>query len=411
MAATVYVLGGAQTDFARNFAREGKEISDLFAEVVRDTLTDARVDAAEIGTIHVGNAFGQLFTGQGQLGAMPATMDASLWGIPASRHEAACASGSIAVLAAMAEIEAGRYDSALVIGAEQQRNVAGDTAARYLGAAAWVGHEGQEARFMWPYMFDKLIDVYDERFGVEYEHLAAIARINLENGKRNPNAHTRAWQFDERSFTEDDQANPVIEGRVRRQDCGQVTDGGAGVVLASERFAEVHCRAHGLTLGDLPRITGWGHRTASLSLDAKIRRSEGNPYVLPHVHQAIIDAFARAGVADVHQLDGIETHDCFSMTEYMAIDHFGLTAPGESWKAVEDGTIAHDGGLPINPSGGLIGLGHPVGATGVRMLWDAAKQVSDRAGDYQVEGASRFATLNVGGSATTVVSFVVGSGA
>ena len=128
MAATVYVLGGAQTDFARNFAREGKEISDLFAEVVRDTLTDARVDAAEIGTIHVGNAFGQLFTGQGQLGAMPATMDASLWGIPASRHEAACASGSIAVLAAMAEIEAGRYDSALVIGAEQQRNVAGDTA-------------------------------------------------------------------------------------------------------------------------------------------------------------------------------------------------------------------------------------------------------------------------------------------
>ncbi|MCU1387513.1 MAG: atoB [Ilumatobacteraceae bacterium] len=405
----VYVLGGAQTDFARNFSREGLEISDLVAEVVSATLADAQVGAADIGTIHVGNAFGQLFTRQGQLGAMPATMDESLWGIPASRHEAACASGSIAVLAAMAEIEAGRYESALVIGAEQQRNVPGDLAAQHLGAAAWIGHEGQDAKFMWPYMFDKLIDVYDDRFGVQYAHLAEIARINLENGKRNPNAHTRAWKFDDRSFTEDDHANPVIEGRVRRQDCGQVTDGGAGVVLCSRAFAEAHCRRHGRSIDDLAVITGWGHRTASLSFDAKVRRSAGDPLVLPHVNQAITDAFARAGVADVHGLDGIETHDCFSMTEYMAIDHFGLTAPGESWKAIEDGTIAHDGALPINPSGGLIGLGHPVGATGVRMLWDAVKQVIDRAGDYQVDGADTFATLNVGGSATTVVSFVVSS--
>ena len=82
----VFVLGGAQTDFARNFAREGLEISDLVAEVVQATLADALVAAEDVGTIHVGNAFGQLFTGQGQLGAMPATMDESLWGIPASRH-------------------------------------------------------------------------------------------------------------------------------------------------------------------------------------------------------------------------------------------------------------------------------------------------------------------------------------
>ncbi|MEO6125040.1 MAG: acetyl-CoA acetyltransferase [Ilumatobacteraceae bacterium] len=404
---TVFVLGGAQTDFARNFAREGLEIGDLFAEVVSGTLAEAQVEPGEIGTIHVGNAFGQLFTGQGHLGAMPATMDHAFWGIPAARHEAACASGSIAVLAAMAEIEAGRYESALVIGAEQQRNVPGDIAAKHLGAAAWVGHEGQEARYMWPHMFDLLIDTYDERYGVQYEHLAEIARTNLGNGKRNPNAHTRAWQFDDRSFSEDDHANPVIEGRVRRQDCGQVTDGGAGVVLASERFAAEHCARHGRSIDSLPRITGWGHRTAALGYDAKVRRSEGQPYVLPHVRQAITDAFDRAGVADVHGIDGIETHDCFSMTEYMAIDHFGITAPGESWKAIEDGTIAHDGSLPVNPSGGLIGLGHPVGATGVRMLLDASKQVSNAAGDYQVDGASKFATLNVGGSATTVVSFVV----
>ena len=91
----------------------------------------------------------------------------------------------------------------------------------------------------------------------------------------------------------------------------------------------------------------------------------------------------------------------------MAIDHFGITPAGQSWRAIENGDIEMGGRIPVNPSGGLIGLGHPVGATGTRMLLDCWKQVTDRAGDYQVEGARRFATLNVGGSATTTVSFVV----
>lgn len=404
----VAVLGGYQTDFARNYAREGKEISDLFAEVVAGTLDATGVEPADIDAIHVGNAFGQLFTGQGQLGAMPATVDERLWGIPSARHEAACASGSIAVLAAMAEIEAGRYDAILVVGAEQQRNVPGDLAAQHLGAAAWIGHEGEEARYMWPYMFDRLIDEYDHRYGIDYSHLATIARINLDNGRRNPNAQTRSWQFDERSFTEDDTANPVIEGRVRRQDCGQVTDGGAGVVVCSAAFAEAHRRRRAES-GPLVVIEGWGHRSAGLPLDAKLRRSQGDEYVLPHLRQAITEAYGRAGIEGPQALDAIETHDCFSMTEYAAIDHFGLTPAGKSWQAIEDGTIAADGALPINPSGGLIGLGHPVGATGVRMLLDASKQVAGTAGDYQVDGAQRVATLNVGGSATTVVSFVVGA--
>ena len=101
----------------------------------------------------------------------------------------------------------------------------------------------------------------------------------------------------------------------------------------------------------------------------------------------------------------------FSVTEYMAIDHSGLTAPGESWKAVEEGRITRDGNFPINPSGGLIGLGHPVGATGVRMVLDCAKQVSGNAGDCQIAGAENMITFNVGGSTTTCASFVVGVGA
>src|SRR5262249_1595313 len=128
----------------------------------------------------------------------------------------------------------------------------------------------------------------------------------------------------------------------------------------------------------------------------------------PHVRQAITDAWGRAGVAGPEQLDGIETHDCFTATEYMAIDHFGLTPPGQSWRAVESGEIELGGKRPVNPSGGPIGGGHPVGATGARMLLDAARQVTGRAGDYQVEGARTFATLNIGGSCATVASFVVG---
>ena len=103
---SVWIAGSYQSDFARNCAREGLEISDMVAEAVAGTLEAAGVAAADVEAIHVGNAFGQLFTGQGQLGAMPATVEPRLWGKPAARHEAACASGSVAVLAAMADIEA-----------------------------------------------------------------------------------------------------------------------------------------------------------------------------------------------------------------------------------------------------------------------------------------------------------------
>jgi acetyl-CoA C-acetyltransferase len=133
-------------------------------------------------------------------------------------------------------------------------------------------------------------------------------------------------------------------------------------------------------------------------------------YVLPHVRRAITDAYGRAGVEGPRGVDVVECHDCFTITAYMAIDHFGLTKPGESWRAIEEGDVWRGGKLPLNPSGGLIGGGHPVGATGVRMLLDAAKQVTGAAGDYQIDGARTAATLNIGGSATTSACFVVGVG-
>ena len=404
---SVHVLGGHQTDFSLNAARAGDGLFELMRDAVQGALVDAQLEARDIESGHIGNFVGELFTGQGQLGGMLSAIDPGFYGTPAGRHEAACASGSIAMLAATAEIECGRYDCVLVTGVELERNVPGAVAAQHLGAATWVGQEGEDAKYVWPHMFHLVGQEYERRYGLKYEHLARIAEINIGNARRNPSAQTRDWQYTDASFTADEQANPVIEGMIRRQDCGQVTDGAAAVILASPRFAKAWATKRGLSLDALPRIAGWGHRTSHLKLAPKLQSSAGQPYVFPHVREAIQGAFRRAGVADVFALDGIETHDCFTTTEYMAIDHFGITAPGESWRAIEDGTIASGGRLPINPSGGLIGLGHPVGATGVRMVLDAARQVTGRAGECQVEGAHRFATLNIGGSATTVVSFIV----
>ncbi|MFP6664327.1 MAG: acetyl-CoA acetyltransferase [Deltaproteobacteria bacterium] len=394
------ILGGYQSDFARNFDREGSEIGALAREVVMGTLENAGIGPDAVESIHVGNAFAELYTGQGHLGAMPATVVPELWGIPAMRHEAACASGSLAVLTAMAEIEAGRYDCVLALGIEQEKTMPGPQAAEVQSAAALVGREEKSAS-IWPCMFDQVAEEYDKRYGIDERHLRAIGELNLGNAKANPKAQTRSWKLTERSFAADDEMNPVIAGRLRRNDCCQITDGGAGVVLVSERWLAEHGgRAQA-------RIIGWGHRTVGLALADKLERSRGETYVMPHVRGAIEDAFQRAGIAGVEDLDCIETHDCMTPSEYMAIDHFGITAPGESWKAIENGDLERGGRIPMNPSGGLIGVGHPVGATGIRMLVDVARQVSAMAGATQVENARRAATLNIGGSTATTVSFVV----
>ncbi|MBY0289060.1 MAG: acetyl-CoA acetyltransferase [Mycobacteriaceae bacterium] len=399
-APNVWILGGYQSDFARNLTREGQDFAGLTCEVVDSTLTAAKVDASDIDVVHLGNAFGEMFARQGHLGAMPATVNSGLWDTPASRHEAACASGSVATLAAIADLRSGAYRAALVLGVELEKTVHGDTAAQYLGAAAWTDHEGVDAKFMWPHMFDKLAAEYDHRYGIDDAHLRAIAQVNFANARNNPNAQTRGWVVPD-PITADDDANPVIDGRIRRFDCSQMTDGAAGIVLVTDDWLRDHPAAR-----PIGRIDGWGHRTVGLGLQQKLDHSADNPYVLPHVRTAVLDAFDRARVT-LDDVDGFEVHDCFTPSEYLAIDHIGLTGPGESWKAIENGEIEMGGLLPINPSGGLIGGGHPVGASGVRMLLDAAKQVSGGAGDYQVEGAKTFGTLNFGGSTATTVSFVV----
>ena len=408
MAAPVYVLGGYQTDFARNWSKENKHIVAMLLEAVTGGLEATDIAPTDVEVAHVGNFAAELYCMQGHLGSMVLEAEPRLSGIPTSRHEAACASGSIAILAASAEIEAGRYDLSLVVGVEQMKTVDPKTGGDYLGTAAWYEREAEGIEFPFPKLFGRLGDEYDKRFGLKEEHLAHISAVNYSNAKRNPLAQTRNWYMTEEHACSTDKFNNVIGGRIKVSDCSQVTDGAVSLFLASEKAAAAYAKRRGLELSKIPRLLGWGHHTAPIEFDAKVAESRDNPYVLPHTRQAILDAFRRAGVADVWKVNAIETHDCFTTSEYMAIDHFGLTKPGESWKAVEDGTIELGGKMPINPSGGLIGAGHPVGATGTRQVLDAYRQVTAQAGDYQVEGANRIATLNIGGSGTTSVCFVVG---
>lgn len=406
---TLYILGGYQTDFARHFTREKKDIAELIRETVQGAFEATDVDPKDVGSAHVANFVGELFCHQANLGGLVVEAEPKLEGIATSRHEGACAAGGLALLAAGADIEAGRYACTLVAGVEILRALPAFEAQHKLGVAAWVPRETEGVKYPWPDLFARLGDAYAERWGLDRKHTTWLARNAFANAKKSAKAQTRGWSFEERAFAEDDELNPSLAGRIRRQDCSQVTDGGAALFLASEDFARQHAKRRGLQLDELARIEGWGHRTARMALADKLAAAKDGEYLLPHVRGTITDALGRARVR-IEDVDVLETHDCFTTTAYMAIDHFGLTPPGQSWRAIEDGTLALGGKKPLNPSGGLIGTGHPVGATGVRMALDAYRQVTGRAGDAQVPNARRVATLNLGGSATTSVSFVIGRG-
>ncbi len=401
----VRVLGGYQTDFARNWAREGCGLHEAMSETIRGALEDASLGAAEVGSIHVGNAAAELFCSQGHLGALALEADPALRGLPTARHEAACASGGVSVLAAWAEIEAGRCDVALVVGIEQMKTVSPAQGSEYLGTAAWYEREARGVEFPFPKLFGRLGAEYVRRFEIpedEYRgHQAYLSDLMFRHARANPRAQTRSWDLAAAAEKMDARISPEIAVR----DCSQITDGAVAVVLASEDFAEGR-RDGG---EDPPALLGWGHTTAPITIEDKLAESAGDEFVLPHARRAVTDAMGRAGLAGADELAACEFHDCFTTTAYAAVDLVGLTAPGDNARAIEDGWLEMDGRLPLNPSGGLIGGGHPVGATGVRQVLDASRQAAGVAGGCQVPGRGPVLAVNIGGSGTTTVATVVGT--
>lgn len=411
----IFVLGGAQTDFERNWSKEGKGVIALLKEVIDDGLKNIGLTYNDIIELNkqgkiacfVGNFIAEYYVNQGHLGALLTEVNPAFYGVPSARYEAACASGSVALDAAITKIRAEDYELALVIGWELMKTVDSKSCGDFLGRAAFYEDEAAGIDFPFPKLFGKLADETIRKYNLNekryLDNLAKISVTNYANGKRNLNAQTKKWFMnEEQAKTRGTATNSLIGGKLGISDCSQVTDGAAFVALASEKFVMKYCANR-----DFPVVKGWGHRVAPMKFDKKMEESAGSEYILPWTRQTVLDAYKRAAL-NVDDMDFFETHDCFTSSEYAAISAFGITEPGHEGEAIENGRIAFDGDKPINPSGGLIGCGHPVGASGVRMFLDLYKQVSGKAGGYQLAKADNGMMLNIGGSATTNYVFIVG---
>ena len=409
----VYILGGAQTDFVRNWTKEGKNVVALLKEVTDDALNNVGLTKDKIVelnkknkiAIFIGNFAAEYYINQGHLGPLMTEVNDVFYGIPSARYEAACASGSVAIDAAMTKIKSGDYDVAIVIGWELMKTVDSKTGGDFLGRAALYDKEAKGIEFPFPKLFGKLAEETIKKYNLDEDrylrNLAIISNINYKNGKRNKNAQTREWFMnDKQANSRGIETNDLVGGLLAISDCSQVTDGAACIILCSNNYIKNKKKKY-------PIIKGYGHRDAPFQFLNKIKESANSKYILPWTRQAVLDCYSRANMC-INDIDFFETHDCFTSSEYMAISAFGITEPGKEYEAIENGIIDFSGSKPINPSGGLIGCGHPVGATGVRMMLDLYKQVVGEAGDYQIKNAKNGMMLNLGGTASTNYCFIVG---
>jgi len=411
----VYILGGAQTDFARNWSKEGKTPLALLREVMDDCLKAVRLSYSDLEELKnenrlacfVGNFAGEEYTHQNHTGALLTEVHPAFIGAPSARYEAACASGSVALDAAICKLQLGVIDMAVVVGWELMKGVDSAHCGDILGGAAKYEQESKGVSFPFPTLFSGLADAMVEKYKLEppryCRDLAELAAINYENAKRNPLAQTRNWHMSrEKAERRGTTTNPWVSGMLANTDCSQITDGAAAVVLVSERIRKALKR-------ELPVVSGMGCRVAPMQLKDKLNFGTADPYILPWTRRTVVDAYRMAGLT-VADIDVFEVHDCFTSSEYMEISALGLTEPGREFEAIESGLITFGGKKPINPSGGLIGCGHPVGASGVRMFLDISKQVAGTAGAYQVPGVRHAMMLNIGGSATTNYTYIVSAG-
>lgn len=410
----VYVLGGAQTDFERNWTKEGKSFIALLKEVVEDGMANAGITLESVIELNktnrvgafVGNFIAEKYIEQGHLGAFLTEVDPAFYGVPSARYEAACASSSVAIDAAITKIIADEYDLCIIVGWEIMKSVDSRTGGDILGRAAYYEKESMGIEYPFPKLFGQLAELTINKYNLDKKRyldaLAGISVLNYNNAKLNPLAQTRKWfmNFKEAS-NRGTESNPFVGGLLSTSDCSQVTDGAAVVVLCSEDFI----KSRGLV--GKPLVKGWGHRTAPLLFEKKVEESKVSNYVLPWTRQACLDAYSKASL-NVNDIDVFETHDCFTSSEYCALSAFGISEPGKEYLAVEKGIISINGHKPVNPSGGLIGCGHPVGASGARMFLDLYRQVTDNAGSYQVNGAKNGMMLNIGGSATSNYVYIIG---
>ncbi|AGB47292.1 thiolase domain-containing protein [Mesorhizobium sp. B2-7-3] len=375
---TACIVGWAHSRFGK---LEGETLENLIVKVATDALDHAGIGPDEVDEIVLGH-FNAGFSAQDFTASLVLQADDRLRFKPATRVENACATGSAAVRQGIRAIDANAARIVLVVGAEQMTTTPGPEIGKNLLKASYLPEDGDTpAGFAG--VFGKIAQAYFQRYGDQSDALAMIAAKNHKNGVDNPYAQMRK-DFGYDFCRQESEKNPFVAGPLKRTDCSLVSDGAAALVLADTATALKMRRAVAFRANE--------HVQDFLPMSKRdILTFEG-------CEQAWTRALKNAGVT-LDDLSFVETHDCFTIAELIEYEAMGLAKPGEGAKLALDGTTAKDGGLPVNPSGGLKAKGHPIGATGVSMHVLTAMQLVGEAGGIQVPGAKLGGIFNMGGAA------------
>jgi acetyl-CoA C-acetyltransferase len=380
----VAIVGMGCTRFAEHF---DLGLDDLLIDATTEALTSAGMAKDDVDAWWLGTA-------QSGMSGITLARPLQLQGKPVTRVENYCATGSEALRQAAYAVASGAYDVAVAVGVEKVKDsgyqglnaypIPGDGTARSLTAAA---------------MFSMVAPAYAERYGVDRVELrrvlARIASKNHHNGARNVRA-----QFRREMSVDKICAMPSVAGDLSVFDCAGVADGAAAAIVVRAEDASRWC-ADPLYIKALSFVAGNG---------SGLIDPEADVTTFPEVVATAVDAYAQAGVTDPRtQLAMAEVHDCFTPTELVLMEDLGFSDRGAAWKDVEAGVFDLAGDLPVNPDGGLKSFGHPVGASGLRMLFECWLQLRGQAPEERrIPATDRTLGLthNLGGYPGEMVSFV-----
>lgn len=381
------IVSGAQTKFGK---LEGITQREMFAEAVDKATIEAGIPKKDIQAAFIGSFIPEMLIHQGH--TAPLLLDfAGLKGLPATRHEAACASGATALRAAVMAIESGMYDTVLVAGVEKMTSSTTPEVTEALAAAADDQFESSIG-LTFPGVFAIAAVAHMHKYGTTEEDMARVAIKAHKNASTNPLA-----QFQKPIDMEKALRPPVVAWPLKLFDCSPISDGAAALVLTSNDKAKQYT--------DLPvKIIGSGQASASMNLCDRDDLTSFSSSV-----DASRAAYKMAGLT-ADDMDFAVVHDCFTIAEIIASEDIGLFKPGEGARAVREGITALDGDRPINPMGGLKAVGHPVGATGVKQVVVAYRELTGDAGPNQVPNHDKAVIHNFGGTGATCVVTVLRRG-
>lgn len=377
----VAIVGIGATPFGEHW---DKGLRELTWDASVAAVEDARIRGKDLELIIVGNMAGGMFVGQEHVAALVADF-LGLKPTPAVRVEAACASGAVALRQGYVAVASGLYDLVAVGGVEKMTDVQAGWATSILAGAMdfeWEAYFG--ATF--PGIYALIACRYMHDYGLTRELLAEVAVKNHFHGALNPLAH-----FKNRITVDDVLSSTLVADPLRLYDCCPISDGAACVVLAPAEKAKKYT--------DTPIIIE-ASAQASDTLSLFERR---DICTLDATVEAAQQAYKQAKISP-KDIDVMEVHDCFTISEILAIEDLGFCKKGEGAKIYKEKQAYVGGSLPINTDGGLKASGHAVGATGIKQVVELVKQLRGEAeGARQVKGAETGLAHNVGGSGATAV--------